>query len=122
MIASRRSRIAINRKSQRGAKSTIAALLSAATKRKPAAAAARARVAGRQRRTQKLANSRNQIELVTLSRDSTPTTGSSTTIAASAARKYGFSMWPALARQTRNAQPVTIAAPHIAITGANQET
>jgi hypothetical protein len=31
-------------------------------------------------------------------------------------------MWPALARQTRNAQPVTIAAPQIAITGANQAT
>ena len=31
-------------------------------------------------------------------------------------------MWPALARQTRNAQPVTIAAPQIAITAANQAT
>lgn len=88
----------------------------------PAAAAAPANVVGRHSRTQKLANNRNQIEFVTLSSVSAPTTGSNTTIAARAARNRGLSMWPALARQTMNAQPVTIAAPQIAITGANQAT
>ena len=87
MTKSRLSRAATSRMSHSGKKKTTAMLVSAATSTRIAAPTAAARLRGRQSKAKKQANSKDQIELVTLASDSVPTTGSSSTIAASEARR-----------------------------------
>jgi hypothetical protein len=74
-------------KEPEGAKRAIPALLTAARNTTAAASSARRNVAGLHSKTQKLAKSKNQIELVTLPRVSRPTIGSTTSVAASPARR-----------------------------------
>ena len=80
------------------------------------------RVDGRRSRIQKLAKSMYQMEEVTSSTISTPTIGSSTMMPTRIQRSQGLSIWPALAVHTMRALVMEIAAPPIAIAGANQAT
>ena len=87
MTKSRRSRAATSRMSHSGKKKTTAMLESAATSTRIAAPTAAVRLRGRQSKAKKQANTKGQMELLTLATASVPTTGSSSTIAASEARR-----------------------------------